>query len=312
MQLSAQPMQGVRSAPVRGRFAPTPSGPLHEGSVLAAIASFLSAKAAGGSWYLRLEDLDRPRIKPGAAARILGQLERLGLEWDGAILWQSEHEERYRAALDRLIAARLAYPCGCSRAALQRSAGRCPCLERPPTKARAWRLWPRAEAVATWEDRWRGAQNPEVPRPPPALLRADGVIAYVLAAVVDDGLQGISEVVRGEDLLPLTGVQRQLQAHLGLVSPDYAHLPLLRDREGRKLSKSAGAPAFDTPPGKAWETTLTRLGWHLPQALRGADAGTLRDWALQRLRDGVPLWPQAPRTRVAADEASEKGSPFQK
>ncbi len=278
--------------PVRGRFAPTPSGPLHAGSVLAAIGSYLSAKGAGGLWYLRMEDLDRPRLQPGAASAILAQLEALALEWDGAILWQSQHLERYGAALNRLMATGVAYPCGCSRTALQQTAGNCPCMERPPAKARAWRLRPGPRAMETWEDRWRGPQHPTVQHPPPALLRADQIIAYVLASVVDDDFQGVSEVVRGEDLLPLTGVQRQLQAVLDLPHPEYAHLPLLRDDRGRKLSKSAGAPSVAGSPGRAWEFCLRYLGWDLPADLLGADATTWRNWAIKRLHCGAPLWPQ--------------------
>ncbi|WP_291511795.1 tRNA glutamyl-Q(34) synthetase GluQRS [Acidithiobacillus sp.] len=314
MPLPSQPLQAGDGSrpPARGRFAPTPSGPLHAGSVLAAIGSYLSVKAIGGEWYLRMEDLDRPRQKPGAAATIQRQLERLALEWDDAVLWQSEHRERYRAALDSLIAAGAAFPCGCSRAALQQNAGHCPCRERLPVAARAWRLRPMEMATAVWEDRWRGPQIPPALRPPPALLRADGIVAYVLAAVVDDGFQGISEVVRGEDLLPLTGVQRQLQTHLGLPHPSYAHLPLLRDERGRKLSKSAGAPACDTPPEQAWEASLRYLGWDLPKTLQGADARTLRDWALQCLREGAPLWPRAPKARTSSTGPREGDSPFQK
>ncbi|MFG6158428.1 tRNA glutamyl-Q(34) synthetase GluQRS [Halomonas sp. 1390] len=233
----------------RGRFAPTPSGPLHFGSLVAALASFLDARRAGGEWRLRIEDIDPPRCPPGAADTILRQLEAFGLHWDGPVSWQHDHDDAYAAALERLKAAGLAYPCSCSRKQWRDHAvypGWCRHGVCDPTKPVAWRLrsdlGPRP---VVWPDRLFGEQRLD-----PAALgdvvlrRKDGLWAYQLAVVVDDADQGISDVVRGFDLLDNTPWQRQLQQALGYPEPRYLHLPLILGDDGQKLSKQNLAPAL--------------------------------------------------------------------
>jgi glutamyl-Q tRNA(Asp) synthetase len=246
-----------------GRFAPTPSGPLHAGSLVAALASWLDARAHGGRWLVRIEDLDGPRTAPGAEAEILRQLHALGLVPDETPLRQSERGALYAKALKPLRADGRAYPCGCTRreieaelAALglpaQRGAetvypGTCR-PERGGLKgkpARAWRLRCDGDECVDWHDQRLGAQRQDVAHAVGdfVLQRADGPWAYQLAVVVDDAAQGITDVVRGEDLADNTARQILLQHRLGLPTPRYLHTPLVRDASGDKLSKSNGAPA---------------------------------------------------------------------
>jgi glutamyl-Q tRNA(Asp) synthetase len=262
---------------VTGRFAPSPSGPLHEGSVLAAIGSYLSAKGEGGRWLLRIDDIDVQRCHPADAEQIQEQLIMLGLHWDGAIRYQSACRTDYDAAFAKLRAARLAYPCGCSRQSLLQSP--CRCREQAPKRARAWRLDLRTAQADAWQDRYLGVQEGRFPERDPVLLRADGPYAYVFACVVDDRAQGVTEVIRGADLVSVTPVQRFLQGCLGYPQPKYGHLPLVLGRDGKKLSKSAGAEAFD--PRRAWEQSLQRLGFPAPEWLRGAPPDEWRGWALE-------------------------------
>ncbi len=233
----------------RGRFAPTPSGPLHFGSLIAALASFLDARHARGHWGLRIEDVDPPRCPPGASDAILRQLDAFGLHWDGPVAWQSERHDAYVAALARLETQGLAYPCSCSRKQWREHAvypGWCRDGVCEPEKPLAWRL--RSDLglrPVAWEDRLFGPQAFD-----PATLgdvvlkRKDGLWAYQLAVVVDDADQGINEVVRGADLLDNTPWQRQLQHALGLPAPRYLHLPLVMGDDGQKLSKQNLAPAL--------------------------------------------------------------------
>lgn len=235
----------------RGRFAPTPSGPLHFGSLVAALASFLDARHAGGEWRLRIEDIDPPRCPAGAADAIQRQLEAFGLHWDGPVLWQHDRDDAYQAALERLIDQGLAYPCSCSRKQWRDYPiypGWCREGVREPSKPVAWRL--RSDLglrPVTWEDRLFGHQCFD-----PATLgdvvlrRKDGLWAYQLAVVVDDADQGITDVVRGLDLLDNTPWQRQLQHALGVPQPRYLHLPLIVGENGQKLSKQNLAPALPT------------------------------------------------------------------
>ncbi len=251
------------STPVVGRFAPSPSGPLHAGSVVAALGSWLDARARGGRWLLRIEDVDTPRMQAGAEREILRQLTALGLVHDGPVVRQSTRGDAYQAALDRLVAQGDAYPCACSRQAID---ARLTALGRPVVRGservypgtcrdglhghppRAWRLRvgdPGAPIVVRWHDRRLGDQVQDVTHAVGdfVLRRADGPWAYQLAVVVDDIEQGVTDVVRGEDLADNTARQIHLQRLLGTPTPPrWLHLPLALDARGDKLSKSNGAP----------------------------------------------------------------------
>ena len=240
----------------RGRFAPSPTGPLHAGSLVAALASWLDARAHRGQWLVRIEDVDTPRTVPGADRLILAQLAACGLHADAPPTWQSARTPLYRAALDRLVADALAYPCACSRKDIENATTaetprpRHAELRYPGTcrdglhgkAARAWRLRTGGAAIS-WQDRAAGPQMQEVEDAVGdfVLLRADGCFAYQLAVVVDDADQGISHVVRGADLLDNTARQIWLQQCLRLPTPQYLHTPLVLGANGEKLSKQNGA-----------------------------------------------------------------------
>jgi glutamyl-Q tRNA(Asp) synthetase len=239
-----------------GRFAPSPTGPLHFGSLVAALASWLDARAARGRWLVRIEDLDAPRNQPGAAEDILRTLERLGLTWDGEVVHQSQRRALYREALERLE--KKTYWCGCSRREIADSSlglaadgaqiypGTCRhgiALDRPP---RALRLRTSGERIV-FDDRLQGRQQQILERDVGdfVLYRADGQFAYQLAVVVDDAEQGVTDVVRGADLLDSTARQICLQRLLGYPAPRYLHVPAAVDAAGEKLSKQTGAPPID-------------------------------------------------------------------
>lgn len=233
----------------RGRFAPTPSGPLHLGSLVAALGSYLDARASQGEWRVRIEDIDPPRCPPGAADTILHQLEAFGLHWDGDVCWQHQRSEAYAQALDRLKAQGLAYPCSCSRKQWRDHAiypGWCRNALQAPGQPVAWRLRSDlGQRPVNWQDRLFGSQTHDPEEYGDVVLqRKDGLWAYQLAVVVDDAHQGITDVVRGIDLLDNTPWQRQLQTALGYPQPRYLHLPLVVSREGQKLSKQNLAPAL--------------------------------------------------------------------
>ena len=252
-----------------GRFAPSPTGPLHAGSAAAALASYLDARAHDGLWLLRIEDVDTPRTIPGAAELIQEQLRFLGLRWDGPVIFQSTRLDRYQRAFDRLATAGLVYGCACSRReiadslavlrpeALQRNRemvypGTCrngmP-SGRPP---RTWRFRVADEVVA-FDDRWLGPQRqaPAQDAGDFVIRRADGLWAYQLAVTVDDGEAGITDVVRGEDILASTGRQALIQRALGLPMPSYLHIPLVTGDNGEKLSKQNGAGSITGAGGQA-------------------------------------------------------------
>lgn len=247
-----------------GRFAPSPSGPLHAGSLVAALASWLDAHAQGGRWLLRIEDVDTPRAVPGAAQIIMQQLRDLGLRWDGEVMWQSQRGPAYQQAFDALAARGQVYGCGCTRREIADSQlrgdvpggdgerpypGTCRNGLPPGRQARAWRLRVPQDSIETFTDRWLGPQCQDVARTVGdfALRRADGLWAYQLAVVVDDGAQGVTDVVRGADLLGSTARQRVLARLLGLPLPRVLHVPLVVDPgSGLKLSKQNGAAAVDT------------------------------------------------------------------
>ena len=247
-----------------GRFAPSPTGALHAGSLVAALGSWLDARAHGGRWLLRIEDLDTPRCVPGADQTILAQLAACGLLPDEAPQWQSQRTALYGRALKSLVEAELAYPCGCSRSAID-AANTARGIRRPRNGERvypgtcrsglqgsgpsAWRLRTQdAPKLLRWQDRRLGAQTQDLHTRVGdfVLRRADGLFTYQLAVVVDDADQGISHVVRGEDLADNTARQRWLQDALGLPAPQYLHTPLVRGRNGEKLSKQNGAQAIDS------------------------------------------------------------------
>ena len=259
---------------VRGRFAPSPTGPLHLGSLVAAVGSWLSARSAGGEWFVRMEDLDGPRVVPGAADEILRALERYGLAWDGDVVVQSERTRLYEEALARLRGAGLAYDCGCTRAEVARAAGApdvsdpvdgagavyagtCRGGLAPGRAARAVRFRV-PDGTVVFEDRVRGRIEEEVSRAVGDFVvrRADGPFAYQLAVVVDDAEQDVTEVVRGGDLLSSTARQIALQRALGLPTPAYAHLPLVLGPDGKKLGKRDGALPLERLDEKRVRETL--------------------------------------------------------
>ena len=240
-----------------GRFAPSPTGLLHAGSLVAALASWLDARAAGGRWLVRIEDADRARCLPGIGAAVIAQLAACGLQSDDQPWWQTQREAAYRKALDRLVAADLAYPCGCTRREIDlalAAAGHAPSRDAervyPGTcrtglngrPERAWRLRVAPGAVH-WHDRRLGAQTQDVSTAVGdfVLKRADGLWAYQLAVVVDDAAQGINYIVRGADLTDNTARQILLQRALRLPTPRYLHTPLVLGADGHKLSKQNGA-----------------------------------------------------------------------
>jgi glutamyl-Q tRNA(Asp) synthetase len=259
----------------RGRFAPSPTGPLHAGSLVAALASWLDARAHGGQWLVRIEDVDGPRCPPGVDEVILSQLAALGLVPDEPPVWQSRRAGLYRAALDRLIASGHAYGCACTRAEIAAAAGPRPkhgelvypgtC--RHGTKGRPVRAWRfRVEGRVDWQDRRLGPQSQDLEAEVGdfVLKRADGLWAYQLAVVVDDAEQGITDIVRGEDLADNTPRQIAVQRALGFATPRYLHTPLVLAADGHKLSKQNGAAAIDLsdPPARLREAAA-RLGLHL-------------------------------------------------
>jgi glutamyl-Q tRNA(Asp) synthetase len=268
----------MRSPAYRGRFAPSPTGPLHFGSLVAAVGSYIDARAHAGEWLVRIEDVDAPRTVPGATDEILRTLEALGLEWDGPVVRQGERTERYRAALDQLVEAGAVFPCACTRREIADSAiagvdgahvypGTCRDGVAPGRVPRAQRVRVDA-AVVAFEDAVQGTLRQALGRDVGdfVVLRADGCFAYQLAVVVDDGAQGITTVVRGADLLDSTPRQILLQRLLGLPTPAYLHLPVATTVAGEKLSKQAFAPPIDLArPGEALAGALRFLGQPVPE-----------------------------------------------
>jgi glutamyl-Q tRNA(Asp) synthetase len=282
-----------------GRFAPSPSGPLHAGSVVAALASWLDARAHGGRWLVRIEDVDGPRTVAGTADIILQQLAALGLVPDEAPVFQSERSALYQAALDGLVQQKLAYRCGCTRREIDDALGpawasgeeriypgtcRNGLHGKPP---RAWRLRVEDDTVIDWHDRRLGAQSQQVAQAVGdfVLQRADGPWAYQLAVVVDDAAQGITHVVRGQDLADNTARQIFLQRLLGLPTPAYLHTPLALDAQGRKLSKSSGAVAVDTRDAVA---VLKEAAQLLGLSLGGSMAADMLHGAVAQWRHRYP------------------------
>lgn len=267
---------GVR----RGRFAPSPTGPLHFGSLVAALASCCDARAAGGEWWVRIEDVDVPRARAGAADAILRTLDLYGFRWDGPVISQSERSDRYEAALARLRAHGDVYPCACPRRALEAAAlsrhgeriyqGTCRHgVSAFARGALAWRLRvpPEGEVVA-FVDRLQGPQRQDLAREVGdfVLRRSDRLFAYQLAVVVDDAEQGITDVVRGADLLASTARQLHLQRRLGYSAPTYLHVPVALNRAGEKLSKQTRAAPLPEDPLPSLLAAWRFLGQDVPDA----------------------------------------------
>lgn len=289
-----------------GRFAPSPTGPLHAGSLVAALASWLDARAHGGQWLIRIEDVDTARCVPGSAELILQQLAQCGLTSDGPVAYQSQRSTAYQAALDRLIEGGHAYPCACTRndialanAARGITKSRHGDMTYPGTcrpergglqgkPARAWRLRvpEGASSIIDWHDRRLGpqSQNLEEAVGDFVIKRADGLWAYQLAVVVDDAEQGVTHVVRGEDLTDNTPRQIWLQRCLGLPTPAYCHTPLVLAEDGQKLSKQNGAQALDlSRPIDA----LQQAGALLGLQIEGADLNAWLSQAISAWRNSI-------------------------
>jgi glutamyl-Q tRNA(Asp) synthetase len=292
-----------------GRFAPSPTGPLHAGSLVAALASWLDARAHGGTWLVRIEDIDPPRCVPGADGEILRQLAALGLHADEAPAWQSSRSALYQAALDRLVADGAAYACGCTRKDIEQAlqaAGRPHEAHQewvyPGTcrsglhgrAARAWRVRCGSDArplVIRWHDRRLGEQQQDVTHEVGDFVvrRADGLWAYQLAVVVDDGDQQVTHVVRGEDLADNTPRQIHLQHLLGLPTPRYLHTPLVLDERGLKLSKQHGAPPIElADPQATLQAAARALG------LPPIEAPTVSQWLAAAVGAWAVRWHDAP------------------
>jgi len=292
-----------------GRFAPSPTGPLHFGSLIAAVGSYLQARRNNGAWLVRMEDLDPPREIPGAADRILADLEAYGFEWDGEVLYQSARAEAYREVLRELEREERVYRCTCSRKMVaERIAaeggrpgiypGTCRAAHRAAHEPHAVRIITESRPVA-FKDSVQGLieENPASEVGDFILRRSDGHFAYQLAVVVDDAAQGVTEVVRGSDLLYSTGRQIFLQSILGLPTPGYLHLPVALNAGGEKLSKQTHAAPLDTAdPVPALWRALRLLGQNPPAELRRGGLADIWEWADRHWdpdsiprRMGIPL-----------------------
>lgn len=275
--------------PYTGRFAPSPTGPLHFGSLVTALASYLDAKAEGGTWLVRMEDIDPPRQMPGAEDTILRQLEAHNLLWDKQLLYQSGRTEAYLAALERLTCADLAYPCHCSRQALQSTGGlhMHRCVSKYPDHPHALRLAVPENCSIEFTDLFQGRQQQRVKETSGdfVLLRKDDLFAYQLAVVIDDAHQGINHIVRGSDLLDSTARQIYLQQMLTLPTPTYGHLPIAVDGQGQKLSKqNLAPPVANHLAADNLIAAMRWLGMHPPPDLIGANPHELTDWGIRSWR----------------------------
>lgn len=271
-----------------GRFAPSPTGDLHLGTLTAAVVSYLHARKSRGRWLVRIDDIDPPREVPGSADSILRALEALELPWDGDVLYQSTRLDTHLSIARELVAAGAAYYCDCSRQQIRTLTGR----SRYPGTCRDRRVAPGDAAIRMltgpkpvgFEDGIRGpvSRSIEALDGDFVLVRRDGLPAYHLAVVLDDAWQGITDVVRGADLLDSTPLHIWLQHQLGLATPNYWHLPLITNPHGEKLSKSAGAAAIDAAePRRTAAAVLGLLGIEIPGELEGANPAALWDWAGQ-------------------------------
>lgn len=280
---------------VVGRFAPSPTGPLHFGSLVAAVGSYCLARREGGLWLLRMEDLDPPRVVPGAADEILSALEKLGLHWDGEVVWQSRRNEAYLAAVETLREKGLVFDCACTRKEIILSAphpgeegpvypGTCRTGLPVGRKPRALRIEVPQEQVSFSDGVFGRVQQVLADAVGDFILRrADGLFAYQLAVVVDDAAAGINQVVRGADLLSSTPRQIFLHACLGNPVPKYVHLPMVLGSNGKKISKRHGSAELDyeSRASALISLSLSLLGQTIPKALHGAPPAELLAWAVQ-------------------------------
>lgn len=285
----SKPAAGKSAGKYCGRFAPSPSGPLHFGSLIAAVGSYLQARSQQGEWLVRIDDIDPPREVAGASELILQTLETFGFEWDGPVSYQSQRSEHYQAALERLQQLGYAYPCACTRkenSAAEQRPGIYPgtCRDGLPEAKVAKQLRVKTgDNSVSFIDALQGPQCFDLATEVGdfIVLRADGYFAYQLATAIDDVAQGITEVVRGCDLLDSTARQIYLQQLLGLSSPDYCHLPLAINAYGEKLSKQHHADGLDLahPVPQLWDALLF-MGHSVPTTLRKAPLNELWKWAL--------------------------------
>ena len=289
----------------RGRFAPSPTGPLHFGSLVAALGSYLDARANNGEWVVRMEDVDLPRCVAGADTHILTTLEDFGFEWDGEVIYQSRRNDLYRTAFGALKAEGRIFPCACTRKQLNGSGtaidggqlydGLCRDGLRPGVKARAWRLKV-TDAMLGFDDAIQGPIKQQLQRDVGdfVVLRADGLFAYQLAVVVDDQEQGVTHVVRGADLLDSTPRQMYLQQLLRYSQPAYAHVPVAVDGNGEKLSKQTLATPIDAaqplPALLAAWGFLGQRGGQQPTTVSDFWPWAIKHWQLDRV----------PNTRTSA------------
>lgn len=293
-----------------GRFAPSPSGDLHFGSLIAALGSYLQARAQGGSWLVRIEDIDPPREIPGAAARILAALEHYGLHWDGPVIYQSQRHESYRATLEWLKQQGLSYYCTCTRSRIQQIGGLYDghCRERHlPADGAAIRLR-QTQPVYSFYDKLLGELHavPALAEEDFIIRRRDGLFAYNLAVVVDDAFQGVTEIVRGADLIEPTVRQIALYKQLQQPVPSYLHLPLALNPDGNKLSKQNHAPPLPNgDPRPILVEALKFLRQPLPECWQDLDLPLL-------LRFAVENWTLAAIPLQGAIAATENTTAFSK
>lgn len=306
--LNPQFNQGTRSEegfagkrPYRGRFAPSPTGPLHLGSLATALGSWLDARAHGGTWLVRIEDVDTPRTITGADQLILDQLQACGLEWDEEPVWQSQRTTHYKYALEQLITIDRIYGCQCSRKEIEEALQKEGVLIKPnqeliyprtcrdrklPIQNHALRIRLPHECQISFSDRRLGKQiqdlNMQVGNF--VLRRADGLFTYQLAVVVDDHLQGITHIVRGEDLLSNTARQIRLQQCLGYQTPSYLHLPLVTNYAGEKLSKQTKATAVDITHSESIRESLCRAANHLGLQINPI-GGSITQWLNRKVQE---------------------------
>ncbi len=274
-----------------GRFAPSPTGPLHMGSLMAAVASYLHARQAGGKWLVRIEDIDPPREIPGASDAILSDLEALELYWDGEPIYQSRYLDEYRMIAERLVDTGLAYRCSCSRREIRSRADEGPLGYRYSGVCRDRLVHLRDTAIrvnadsacGVFEDGLQGECVYDVPAAlgDYVIFRNDGLPAYHLAVVVDDAREGVTRIVRGTDLLELTGIQIHLQQTLSLPTPEYLHVPIIVNDAGQKLSKRTGAEPVQSSNGSSVAVeVLSYLGLEAPRELHRSRPSDLWSWAV--------------------------------
>ena len=270
----------------RGRFAPSPTGPLHFGSLISALVSYLDARHSGGQWLVRIEDIDPPREIPGAADTILSQLDAHGLQWDDDVLYQSRRQDAYLDVLADMRNQGILFPCRCTRQQLAAQGGvhRQPCRgsHEQLEEAHALRVHVPTETMITFDDLIQGRQQQDVSSEVGdfVLLRKDMLPAYQLAVVVDDAFQDISHVIRGRDLLESTARQIYLQQRLGYSTPQYGHHPLVLNRDGQKLSKQNLATAIDSAVAASnLQAALKWLNMTLSEELVGGSCEAILSWA---------------------------------